>query len=90
MLPDTYRRNSSIEKIKEQLSNLPTDKGILFATGYKKTNKSTPFPLFVVTSTNIKELFITIDKELGENINISSLSYKCINEDLELLIMKHI
>ncbi|WP_283697446.1 hypothetical protein [Clostridium perfringens] len=62
MLPDTYRRNSSIEKIKEQLSNLPTDKGTLFATGYKKTKKSTPFPLFVLTCTSIKELFITIDK----------------------------
>lgn len=78
MLSETYD---------EVINILPTDKGILFANGNKISDglpKQRPYPLFVQIGNNINKLFTAIINKFGDKINISNLSYKCINDDLEL------
>lgn len=78
MLSETYD---------EVINILPTDKGILFANGNKISDglpKQRPYPLFVSACNNVNKNFTLIIDKYGEKLNISSLSYKCINDDLEL------
>ncbi|MDM0973243.1 GIY-YIG nuclease family protein [Clostridium perfringens] len=75
------------ETYDEVINILPTDKGILFANGNKISDglpKQRPYPLFVSACNNVNKNFNLIIDKYGEKLNISSLSYKCINDDLEL------